>query len=134
MFPLLLAVALAGQPSKRPSDAERGKQLYQRHCVQCHGVRNRGDGPATPALLFETPNLEGKTETKGEHVTSVLNGKNAMPGFVAVFNEADAVRVLKFMASLGSKRSLKPPAVQPPPGKPDADGPEADDLDARPDD
>ena len=94
--------ASAGQPTKRPTDAQRGKELYDRHCVQCHGSSNLGDGPATTALVHEVPNLQGQTATDDAAVKIVVRGKNAMPGFETSFDSADATRVLRHMAGLGS--------------------------------
>jgi len=33
-----------------PSDVIRGKTLYARHCLECHGSGGRGDGPAAASL------------------------------------------------------------------------------------
>ena len=112
---LFLTIAFAGQPTKRPPDLVRGEELYRRHCVQCHGVRNRGDGPATEALVQPVPNLEGKIKAKGSQVEIVLQGLRAMPGFTATFDRPDAVRVLKYQASLGGTKSMpKTPTVEKP--------------------
>ena len=100
------SVAIGGQPTKRPSDEERGRVLYERHCWQCHGERNRGDGPATSALVHRVPNLSGQTKVDEDSTTLVLRGKSAMPAFEASFDTADARRVVKFMASLGDDKSL----------------------------
>jgi mono/diheme cytochrome c family protein len=116
-FALALAAltARAAQPTKRPTDAERGEQLYRRHCVACHGVRNAGDGPATAALVRPVPDLAGTTSASEEMVRVVLKGNGAMPGYEATFDRPDAVRVLKFMADLGPGKALTDPPVK---GKP----------------
>lgn len=98
--------ASAAQPTKRPSDAERGEELYRRHCVACHGVRNGGDGPATPALVAEVPDLVGKVTSGEEAIKLVLKGRGAMPGYEASFDRHDAVRVLTFMSGLGPDKEL----------------------------
>lgn len=122
-------LALAEQPKYRPSDMERGEELYRRHCVQCHGIRNRGDGPVAAVLVQPVPNLEGKVKTEGPMVDIVLYGRGLMPGYEATFHKQDAVRVLKYQATLGSTKSLKPPgakdARKPPPAK-DAPEPKAE--------
>ncbi len=117
--------AAAKQPTKRPTDEERGEELYRRHCVACHGVRNGGQGPATTALVHPVPALQGKVTTKNDHVHVVLKGKGAMPGFEASFDRPDAVRVLKYMRSLGPDKALpsrseraKPDKKRPLPRKP----------------
>lgn len=96
----------AAQPTKRPTDEQRGEELYRRHCVACHGVRNGGQGPATTAFVHAVPALQGKVNTKNDHIQVVLKGKGAMPGFEASFDRQDAVRVLKYMRSLGPDKAL----------------------------
>lgn len=98
---LLLALpALAAQPTKRPTDAERGKELWTRHCVSCHGPANHGDGPATAALVSRVPDLAGVVKADKATVEVVLNGKGAMPGYAASFGADDARRVLQHMATV----------------------------------
>lgn len=112
-----LPIAEAAQPTKRPTDEERGEELYRRHCVSCHGVRNGGQGPATTALVHPVPALQGKVTTQKDHIHVVLKGKGAMPGFEASFDRQDAVRVLKYMRSLGPTKALPDRAAKPDPKK-----------------
>ena len=124
------STSFGGQPPKRPSDEERGLELYERHCWQCHGERNRGDGPATESLVHTVPNLSGgQTAADDPTVALVLRGKDAMPAFEASFDDADARRVLKFMASLGDRKSLtgSKPKPAPAPARP-APPPRVDDA------
>ena len=117
---LLLSVSGVASAAKnrRPSDAERGKELYERHCVACHGPGARGDGPATADLIAEVPDITGLTQDNvGEQVQVVLIGRESMPGFEASFDRYDARRVLRHMARL---RAAPPPTTTareaPPPG------------------
>ncbi len=118
MIILSSILATAGQPTKRPRDEARGEELYRRHCVACHGARNGGRGPATNALVHAVPALQGKVTPDEPHVSVVLRGKNAMPGFEASFDRADSVRVLKYMRGLGPDKQLpKAPAKKLPAGQ-----------------
>lgn len=63
---LLLAVALvaalAALPSPTPAqdfppDVVRGKAVYQRHCLSCHGAGGWGDGPDATALRVPPANF-----------------------------------------------------------------------------
>jgi mono/diheme cytochrome c family protein len=118
MLTVLFATALAAQPSKRPTDAERGEQLYRRHCVACHGTTNQGDGPATAQLVVSVPDLVGKVTAEGDMVRSVDKGKGAMPGYASTFEVADAIRVLKYMKTLGPDHPLPPEGAAVAPRKP----------------
>lgn len=108
---LLLALALPSWarkiPSKRPTELERGQELYERHCVSCHGTTNAGDGPTASALVHVVPNLAGKVEPSPETIDVVMRGQGAMPSFQASFVRVDAKRVLMYMQNVH-----KPPEVE----------------------
>lgn len=93
---LVIAPARA---DKRMSDEDRGKQLYERHCIQCHGELAAGDGPATPDLAFEVPDLTEALDSSNrpENAEIVLDGKGPMPGFSSTFDKYDAKRVMRHM-------------------------------------
>ena len=98
----------------RPTDAERGKELYDRHCVACHGSQGDGQGPMASSLVQEIPNLRGvlTKETLNSYVKTVQLGKNAMPGFELSFDQHDTRRVLRTMIKrmnpTPSPESVKP--------------------------
>ena len=110
------ASALAAQPTKRPSDADRGRDLYNRHCVQCHGVGARGDGPASRSLVHPPADLQGKVKADDPTIAIVRNGKGPMPAFDQSFGPEDARKTLAFMAGLTDKA---PPVAPPPADKPE---------------
>lgn len=119
---LIVAVpsALAGQPTKRSTDEERGEELWLRHCQACHGPGNRGDGPAAEALVAKVPDLRGKVKADDATVKVVLRGKASMPGYETTFIEpkADTRRVLNYMATVHSKGSTQKPVKKPAAPKP----------------
>lgn len=121
---LLTLPAFAAQPTKRPTDAERGKELYERHCVACHGATAAGDGPATKALVFQVPDLQGKVQARQPQIDVVVRGKGAMPAFEASFDAEDARRVLLYMSTTrpAAPAPAPEPAAEPPPE--DAQAPE----------
>jgi mono/diheme cytochrome c family protein len=122
LTPLLLGLpAVAGQPTKRPPDAEHGKELWMRHCNSCHGPTNHGDGPATAALVIPVPDLAGKVDVTKETIDVVMNGKGPMPGFEASFDREEAKRVLQYMKGAHEAKPLAPKAPTPEAGE-DAEG------------
>jgi mono/diheme cytochrome c family protein len=40
-----------------PSDMARGKAVYERHCVHCHGPGGWGDGPDAASLRVQPANF-----------------------------------------------------------------------------
>jgi mono/diheme cytochrome c family protein len=85
------------------NDDERGKMLYERHCVQCHGVAAAGDGAATDALVATVPDTRNRLDKADleKNVRLVLDGQAAMPGFEASFDKYDARRILRYMDTIG---------------------------------
>ncbi|MFQ5888836.1 MAG: c-type cytochrome [Gemmatimonadota bacterium] len=71
-------------------DAERGRALYEKWCVECHGAEGRGDGPAADRMLprprdFVQARYQIRTTASGELPTDedLLNVlRNGMPGTV----------------------------------------------------
>ena len=56
MRALVIAVCLTPlmlPAQEYPPDVTRGKAVYERHCVSCHGPRGWGDGPN--AVLLKIP-------------------------------------------------------------------------------
>ena len=108
------ATALASQPTKRLSDADRGKELYNRHCVACHGSSGGGDGPATAQLVFDVPDLTAGVKLNEDMVNVVLRGRATMPGFENAFDKFDARRALRHMNQLsGATSSEEEPMEEP---------------------
>jgi mono/diheme cytochrome c family protein len=57
-----LAVATFMRPlvipaQEYPPDVTRGKAVYERHCVSCHGTGGWGDGPSAPLLKVAPANF-----------------------------------------------------------------------------
>jgi mono/diheme cytochrome c family protein len=40
-----------------PADVSRGKAIYERHCLSCHGPRGFGDGPSALLLTIMPTNF-----------------------------------------------------------------------------
>jgi mono/diheme cytochrome c family protein len=109
LFGLLLAAAVlppeargapAGKmPSTRPSDRERGRELWLRSCWQCHGEAGKGDGPAAAAFAAGVPSLVGKVppEEFDRLVTVVLDGRGPMPAFREDIDKHDTRRILVYL-------------------------------------
>lgn len=103
--------------SRVPDSRVRGEELYNRHCVACHGDKGAGDGPMTVALVVPVPALDVAIPTRNIEplVEVVMVGKGAMPGFARAFEDLypwegdfnDAARdVLKYMKSLSGEAAV----------------------------
>ncbi len=57
---LVMAMAAALGPAAAqdfPADITRGKTVYERHCLACHGTGGWGDGPDAAALKVPPTNF-----------------------------------------------------------------------------
>lgn len=53
-----LAVPAMLLAQEYPPDLSRGKAVYERHCLSCHGASGRGDGPAAASLRVAPANFQ----------------------------------------------------------------------------
>lgn len=119
---LLTALALAGQPTKRPSDSDRGGQLYMQNCWMCHGKKGQGNGPAASAFKTESPPLAKmfSAAERDQMIRVIMDGKHEMPAFNSIMDRADARRILMWLedpkpvksASSGIKSKVKKPKTK----------------------
>ncbi len=52
-------LATIGTASAQEPDTKDGRILYMSHCLQCHGIDAKGDGPMAEMLAIDTPDLSG---------------------------------------------------------------------------
>lgn len=100
---VVAASAVARRPNLRPTDLQRGEELYERHCVACHGSYGRGDGAASSSLVGGVPDLTGRVPDSAdmeELVALVQGGRRAMPGYASSFDRYDSRRVLRYVRRL----------------------------------
>jgi mono/diheme cytochrome c family protein len=84
--------AAAERAKKLPNPAplteenlKAGKEIYTKHCVQCHGERGDGNGPKSQELSVEPGNFTDarkmSTLTDGQLYWQITKGRNPMPAF-----------------------------------------------------
>ena len=64
---LVLGLLLWGTRAVDAGDPAKGKALYEKNCLVCHGPQGKGDGPAgkvlkPPAADFTSPESKKKSE------------------------------------------------------------------------
>ena len=94
------AIFLAGVTvvgSAQASDVFRGKDLYQRHCVGCHGEKGEGMMPGMPNFT-RGDRVFSKMDT--DLAATVRQGSGIMPGFAAILNDTDIQDVVAYLRTL----------------------------------
>jgi mono/diheme cytochrome c family protein len=90
-----------------PASITAGRQLYNRNCRHCHGIRGLGDGPLAPRSP-RPPNLtDGQWEfgsSDGEVFTIIANGagpESEMKGMKGTLSDQEIWHVVNFLRTLG---------------------------------
>ena len=92
-----------GQSPTQSGDPQKGKTLYERHCVTCHGSGGKGDGPIGQALVPPAANL---TLLGNQSETTILDtlrsGRpgTAMPSWKNDLNALELNHLLSFLRTL----------------------------------
>jgi len=73
--------------------ARTGPEVYESFCVSCHGENGRGANRETN-LYADRRRLR---TADSELITSILDGKNDMPGYSNVLTYEEAQNVLEFI-------------------------------------
>ncbi|ODA40622.1 cytochrome c [Desulfosporosinus sp. BG] len=74
-----------------PTTAGSGKDVYDKNCSACHGAG--GAGASAPPL-----NTEKRTQAQVLNITK--KGKESMPGYATVLNDAEIQAVAQYVADL----------------------------------
>ena len=118
MFCLLGVVLTAGTTETVSGDIEKGQEIYNKYCAECHGKEGRGDGPRASRLAPRPGNLISaatSTKTDRELLRTITNGvaRTAMRGWKDQLTEEDRLNVLAFIRSL--VHFQQPSMIPPPP-------------------
>lgn len=92
-------------PETSPGNGSRGHDVYNRHCLSCHGAELQGNGPAYPKLQDI-----GKKYDAGQIRRIIDNGRNMMPSFKQI-SEPEKSALLAFLLKQEAKNP-KPAAPQ----------------------
>jgi mono/diheme cytochrome c family protein len=97
-------------PNPVPADALsllEGRQVYERHCLSCHGPAGKGDGPAggtlTPPPSDFTDGMWTHGSSDGEIFTLIRDGAShtAMRGYAGTLNTRELWSTVNYLRSIG---------------------------------
>jgi len=119
---LVSLLAIAGMASAKPGTADKGKVIYEKRCVWCHGAQGDGAGASKdflnpPPRDFTSGNYKIKSSVFDDMVPSdddvfrmIRDGMSgtAMPGWADVLGEQDMWDLVAYVKSFAQYD--KPPA------------------------
>lgn len=124
---MLIAFCLLASPvaAEQPADPvkkellEKGKKVYYKRCVWCHGVEGGGDGPSADRLFTRPRNFiqgtfkirrtdSGELPLEDDLIRTVKNGLpgSAMPAWGEFLSDDEIVAVVNFVKTLVQDRSF----------------------------
>ena len=120
---VLVAVAFS-QMSARLDAQPRGKNVYDAHCVECHGESGRGDGPSAAYLTphprdftsakYKIRSTEsGSVPTDEDLMQSVRQGLygTAMPAWARILSDVEIADVVAYLKGLSPQFATTPRPV-----------------------
>jgi mono/diheme cytochrome c family protein len=120
---VLVAVAFS-QMSARLDAQPRGKNVYDAHCVECHGESGRGDGPSAAYLTphprdfmsakYKIRSTEsGSVPTDEDLMQSVRQGLygTAMPAWARILSDVEIADVVAYIKGLSPQFATAPRPV-----------------------
>ena len=92
--------------SATPGNPTNGKNLYETHCLACHGPQGRGDGPGGKALNPRPADLTaaGTQNKRDVQLLKIIeNGRppSAMTGFKGRLSEPQMGDLVAYLRQLG---------------------------------
>src|SRR5881394_432349 len=108
----IIAMAAAGASAQLQAQPQ-GKNVYDAHCVECHGESGRGDGPSAAYLTprprdftsgkYKIRSTEtGTVPTDDDLMQSVRQGlyATAMPAWARLLSDEEIHDVVKYLKTL----------------------------------
>lgn len=95
-----------------------GKNVYERHCLACHGPKGKGDGPAAVNLEKSPGNLADpklREQGDGALLWKITEGHKPMPTFKLITSDEERWPLVNYIRTFAPKpaASTQPKAEKP---------------------
>ena len=82
------------------ASVQKGKEIYEKKCALCHGVKGDGNGPASAGLNPKATNFReshGGKVTDGEFFWKITTGRGSMPSYKKSLTEEETWYVINYI-------------------------------------
>ena len=86
---------------------QKGKEIYEKKCALCHGIKGDGKGPASAGLNPKPTNFGEHRHievTDGEHFWKITTGRGAMPSFEKDLTVEERWNVINYVNTFGRRK------------------------------
>ena len=97
---------LVNPEPKSPESLARGKQMYELHCLVCHGAQGRGDGPVGRKFVPQPMELNldyVQLQPDGQLFYTISHGSIAMPFYRQAILPEDRWHLVNFIKEVFGK-------------------------------
>lgn len=87
----------------------RGRTVWIKECVACHGEKGRGDGPSVKDLEVKPADLSephAVAHSDGDLFWKISEGRKPMPGFADTYSEEDRWNVVNYLRKITAPASV----------------------------
>lgn len=98
-----LAATIVNPVPATPENVEKGKEIYTKFCVHCHGEQGKGDGSITQTGNFPPPpayNTALKDLTEGKMFHTLTYGKGLMGSHASQLSKLERWTVIRYVQTL----------------------------------
>lgn len=89
---MILLMGLSS-PAVHAIDVFEGKQLYERHCMGCHGVSGAGNMPGLPNFAQGEQLFKSDSELQD----AIRNGSGVMPSFNGLLGDSEISSIVAYL-------------------------------------
>ena len=84
----------------------RGKDVFEKNCMVCHGPKGLGDGPLAKSKNIKPANLQNVSRQSPNHYMfmQIQKGKNDMPAWKDTLTTQQAWDVTNYIQTLKNKK------------------------------
>lgn len=103
---ILMGGASVAFAEELPGNKEVGTGLYRTHCVNCHGVKGKGDGPVASSLTpppadLTQKNVQQKSDRELEQIIQEGKAGTSMPAWKGELSGQQIQDVLGYLRTFG---------------------------------